>query len=165
MLNFILLITGSPYRLDPDLMLAMAENAGVTDMITVREVYRDIKEGCDMKVGISNLVGSLLLGCQLYGTVSTVYCILYTAQVDAGKCRPTRSSNAPSARKHGDRVSDALAKWVKDRIVCGPFDTAPDNAIVNGIMTKGIKAPTRIIIIRINRLFATFFELDDCLLR
>ena len=52
-------------------------------------------------------------------------------------CRLTRFSNAPSARQHGVRVSDALAQWVKSRIVCGPFDTAPNNAIINGIMTKG----------------------------
>ena len=61
---------------------------------------------------------------------------MLSLQVDAGKCKPTRSSNAPSARKYGDRVSDAIAKWIKDRIVCGPFDTAPNNAIINGIMIK-----------------------------
>ena len=48
--NIKIYITGSPYRLDPDLMLKMAEDVGVTDMNTVREVYRDIKEGCNMKV-------------------------------------------------------------------------------------------------------------------
>ena len=37
-------------------MLAMAQEAGVTDMETVRAVYQDIKEGCDLKVGEINKI-------------------------------------------------------------------------------------------------------------
>ena len=70
-------------------------------------------------------------------------------KVDATNCKPTRSPNAPSARKEGLRVMDAIGQWVKDKIVAGPFDSAPNNAFINGIMTKA--KPTGAVRIIINQ--------------
>ena len=58
------------------------------------------------------------------------------ADVDGDKCPPSRSTNAPSAKNNGYKVTDALATWIKSQIVCGPFDTCPNKAVVNGLMTR-----------------------------
>ena len=57
-------------------------------------------------------------------------------KVDGDKCPPSRSTNAPSAKNNGYKVTDALATWIKSQIVCGPFDTCPNRAVVNGLMTR-----------------------------
>ena len=48
------------------------------------------------------------------------------------------SSNAPSAREEGDRVTDELAVWIKKGIVVGPFEKSeiPEDATVSGLMCK-----------------------------
>ena len=46
----------------------------------------------------------------------------------------TWSKNAPSAIQEGEKVTDAIATWVKQRIVAGPFTSAPPDVIVNSIM-------------------------------
>jgi hypothetical protein len=51
---------------------------------------------------------------------------------------PTVSGNAPSAHDAGAQVTDAVAEWVKQGIVAGPFDPAdrPPGAKVNGVMCR-----------------------------
>jgi hypothetical protein len=82
--------------------------------------------------------------------------------VDRSKCLPTHSSNSPSARKMGVRVMDSIGKWIKDKIVVGPFDTAPANAIVSGIMVK-IKSTGAARII-INQSSPKDRSINDCLI-
>jgi hypothetical protein len=56
-----------------------------------------------------------------------------------GRARePTFSGNAPSAVEAGAQVTDALAEWVQQGIVAGPFppERRPKNAKVNGIMCR-----------------------------
>jgi hypothetical protein len=56
-----------------------------------------------------------------------------------GRARePTVSGNAPSAIEAGAQVTDALAEWVQQGIVAGPFppELRPKNAKVNGIMCR-----------------------------
>jgi len=56
-----------------------------------------------------------------------------------GRARePTFSGNAPSAIEAGAQVTDALAEWVQQGIVAGPFppERRPKNAKVNGIMCR-----------------------------
>ena len=63
--------------------------------------------------------------------------ILFGCDLKVGdNCPPSRSTNAPSAKNNGYKVTDALASWVKSKIVCGPFDTCPNKAVVNGLMTR-----------------------------
>ena len=59
-------------------------------------------------------------------------------KVDNDAYKPRKSNNAPSARDEGEKVSDALATWIKKGIVCGPFEEheVPKNATINGLMTK-----------------------------
>ena len=51
---------------------------------------------------------------------------------------PSRSTNAPSAYEFGRQVSDALAAWVKQGFVMGPFKEGevPKDAKISGIMVK-----------------------------
>ncbi len=56
-----------------------------------------------------------------------------------GRARdPTVSGNAPSAIEAGAQVTDALAEWVQQGIVAGPFppESRPGSAKVNGIMCR-----------------------------
>ena len=51
---------------------------------------------------------------------------------------PSRSKNAPMAYECGDRVSDAIAEWVRDGYMRGPVskEEVPKTAKISGIMTK-----------------------------
>lgn len=81
-----------------------------------------IKVGVNDMVMVEAVCNDIRYGCNL--------------MIDADKCKPNRSTNAPSARKEGRKVTDALASWIKKRIAIGPFDSPPDNAIVSGIQVK-----------------------------
>ena len=51
----------------------------------------------------------------------------------------SRSTNAPSAIEHGDRVTDALAAWVEDGLAIGPYKNEDIPFVVyriSGLMTK-----------------------------
>ena len=82
-------------------------------------------------------------------------------KVDASKCKPTRSSNAPSAKKEGRKVTDALAMWVKSGIACGPFLTCPKNAVVNGLQTA--PKPNGTVRIIVNQSAPKGGSVNDCL--
>ena len=51
---------------------------------------------------------------------------------------PSRSTNAPSAFEDGEKVSDALADWVKKKFAFGPIHPSevPAEAKFSGIMTR-----------------------------
>ena len=51
---------------------------------------------------------------------------------------PSRSTNAPSAYEFGRHVSDALAAWIDQGFVMGPFEESqvPAGAKISGIMVK-----------------------------
>ena len=57
---------------------------------------------------------------------------------------------------------DAIGQWVKDKIVAGPFDSAPNNAFVNGIMTRA--KPTGAVRIIINQSSPKGRSINDHLL-
>ena len=49
-----------------------------------------------------------------------------------------KATNAPSAYKDGDKVSDAICDWVVKKFAFGPvnMEELPENAKINGIMTR-----------------------------
>ena len=51
---------------------------------------------------------------------------------------PSKSTNAPSALEEGEKVTDAIASWVKKGYVYGPVDImeVPPNAKFSGMMTR-----------------------------
>ena len=51
---------------------------------------------------------------------------------------PRISSNAPSARSEGQRVTDALGVWIKKKIVAGPFEKheLPEGVTISGLMCR-----------------------------
>ena len=114
----------------------------------------DLLKALSIKVGVRDMktvnwvCQNIKTGCNL--------------NVDSSICMPSRSSNAPSARKMGVRVMDSIGQWIKDRIVVGPFDTAPTNAIVSGIMTK--MKPTGAVRIIINQSSPKDRSINDCLI-
>ena len=124
------LLGGSPYKINADLLVERAEKCGVADMLTVRAVANDIRNGCDLKV-------------------------------DAKSCKPTKTTNAPSAYKDGIKVTDALASWVETKICAGPFDSCPEDAIVSGIQTKD--KPNGSCRIIINQSAPKKKSINDCL--
>ena len=82
-------------------------------------------------------------------------------KVDSNKCKPTRSTNAPSAYHDGEKVTDALASWIETKIAAGPFDSAPDDAVVSGIQTK--EKPNGSCRIIINQSAPKHKSINDCL--
>ena len=74
-------------------------------------------------------------------TLDKVYADLkYGASIGCrGKYRgESFSSNAQSAYQNGDRVTDAVAEWIKEGYAGGPFEEkdVPKDRKINGIMTK-----------------------------
>ena len=51
---------------------------------------------------------------------------------------PSRATNAPSALENGEKVTDAIADWVKKGFAFGPVheDNVPSSAKFSGIMTR-----------------------------
>ena len=82
-------------------------------------------------------------------------------KVDANKCKPTVSKNAPSAIKDGMKVTDALADWVASGIAAGPFKSAPKNCVVNSIQTA--TKPNGSVRIIVNNSSPKVRSVNDCL--
>ena len=110
-------------------------------------LQRAITSGVTDLNTVKQVVNDIKFGCDL--------------KVDKNKCKPTKTSNAPSAYKDGQKVTDALATWIQTKIVAGPFDEPPANAIVNSIQTKD--KPNGSCRIIINQSAPKYKSVNDCL--
>ena len=97
----------------------------VKPRINVKKLNDTIRECCGALspsevYRADRLVKSLLEGAPSYQKSSLPSCSV---------------NNAPSAYQYGEAVTDAIAYWIKNGFVCGPFDSPPfDRFRVNSLM-------------------------------
>jgi hypothetical protein len=91
----------APYPIDTDVLLELSEKSGYCDMGEVEKVCHELMVGCDQ-------------------------------MLNRLKYWPRQNKNNASVetKEWGPKVVDALATWLKQKIIAGPFQEAPEGATV-----------------------------------